>query len=270
MFVRPTPPSLLGSFDELPVLEESRRLVLFLDYDGTLTPIVRRPEMANLSPQIRESLRSLAERFPVAIVSGRDLEDVRRRVGVDELVYAGSHGFDIAGPRGLRLQQPDAMRLLPRLDEAETLLREILDVVPGCRIERKRFSLAIHYREVQKASSEQVREIVDQTVERVRDLCKRPGKKVYEIQPDVDWDKGRAVEWLLQELKATGPGYLPIYLGDDRTDEDAFRVIRNRGLGILIASRGRESAARYRLADPGEVRRLLDHLVRSSDEHPPL
>lgn len=103
----------------------SGRVAVFLDYDGTLTPIVSQPEDAWLSDSMQQTLRELARQAPVAILSGRDLDDVRRRVNLDGIVYAGSHGFDIAGPRGLRKQV--ATEFLPKLDIAEKELHEALD-----------------------------------------------------------------------------------------------------------------------------------------------
>src|SRR5437667_63887 len=121
----------------------SGRAAVFLDYDGTLTPIVSQPEDAWLSDSMRQTLLELAARAPVvAILSGRDLDDVRRRVNIDAIVYAGSHGFDIAGPHGLRRQM--ATEFLPTLDMAEKELHEALDGISGARVERKRFSIAAH------------------------------------------------------------------------------------------------------------------------------
>src|SRR5262245_65261350 len=115
------------------------RLAVFLDYDGTLTPIVSRPEDAWLPDAMRQTLRSLAARLPVAILSGRDLDDVRGRVHVDGIVYAGSHGFDIAGAGGLRRELGPAY--LPVLDAAETDLRGMLDEIPGAQVERTHLSV---------------------------------------------------------------------------------------------------------------------------------
>ncbi len=126
----------------------SGKVAVFLDYDGTLTPIVSQPEDALLPDSMRQTLQALAAQAPVAILSGRDLDDVRRRVNLDGIVYAGSHGFDIAGPRGLRRQV--ATEFLPKLDIAEKELHEALDGIPGARVERKHFSIAVHYRNVKK------------------------------------------------------------------------------------------------------------------------
>src|SRR6201993_2101251 len=136
-------PSALDRLDEIIVPARDKRLAVFLDYDGTLTPIVSQPEGAWLSDSMRQTLRELAARAPVvAILSGRDLDDVGRRVNIDSIVYAGSHGFDIAGPRGLRRQM--ALEFLPDLDVVEKELHEALDKIPGVQVERKRFSIAAH------------------------------------------------------------------------------------------------------------------------------
>src|SRR5438128_12436123 len=140
-------PSALEHLQE--VAGGSGRAAVFLDYDGTLTPIVSQPEDAWLSDSMRQTLRELAARAPVvAILSGRDLDDVRRRVNIDSIVYAGSHGFDIAGPRGLRRQM--ATELLSNLDMAEKELHQALEGIPGARVERKLFSVAAHYRNVKE------------------------------------------------------------------------------------------------------------------------
>src|SRR6266478_6912157 len=132
----------------------SGRAAVFLDYDGTLTPIVSQPEDAWLSDSMRQTLRELAARAPVAILSGRDLDNVQRRVNVNGIVYAVSHGFDIAGPRGLRKQV--ATEFLPKLDMVEKELHEALDEIPGARVERKHFSIAAHYRNMRENEASKV------------------------------------------------------------------------------------------------------------------
>ena len=126
-----------------------RSLAIFLDYDGTLTPIVSRPDQAVLADSTRAILRRLTAKVPVAVLSGRELGDVRMRVGIDGVFYAGSHGFDIAGPRGL--QRQEAQEFLPALDAAEKELREKLTGIAGALVERKRFSIAAHYRNVSES-----------------------------------------------------------------------------------------------------------------------
>ncbi len=236
------------------------RLAVFLDYDGTLTPIVSHPEDAWLSDSMRQTLRSLAALVPVAILSGRDLDDVRGRVHVDGIVYAGSHGFDIAGAGGLRRQLGAAY--LPVLDTAEVELREALDEIPDAQLERKHFSVAAHYRNVNENDAFRVALAVDAVAARHSELRRIDGKKVYELLPDIDWDKGKAVLWLLETLDPVRGKVLPIYIGDDRTDEDAFRALKERGIGILVSEQSQPTAARYSLKNLAEVERFLRALNR--------
>jgi alpha,alpha-trehalase len=235
-----------------------RRLAVFLDYDGTLTPIVSQPDQALLSDSTRQVVRTLAVHAPVAILTARDLDDVRRRVNIDGIAYAGSHGFDIAGPRGLRKQV--AAEFLPILDVAEKELREKLAGTPGALLERKRFSIAAHYRQATESGVSKITQAVNEAAARHGELRKIAGKKVYELQPDIDWNKGRAVLWLLETLGLDRPDVLPLYLGDDRTDEDAFRVLQQRGVGVIVSEQPRATAARYALKDPAEVERFLHEL----------
>jgi alpha,alpha-trehalase len=237
------------------------RLAVFLDYDGTLTPIVDRPEDARLGEPARMAVARLARSCPVAIVSGRDLADVRGLVGLDGLYYAGSHGFDIAGPDGPHAPPAGAAGARPALDAAEGRLREALAAIPGARLERKRFSIAVHYRLVADARVADVERAVAGAHRAQPGLRRRGGKKVFELQPDVDWHKGAAVRWLLRELGLTGPGVRPVYVGDDETDEDAFRAIEPPGAGVVVLDAPRETAATYRLRSPDEVRQLLEGLA---------
>jgi len=250
-------PSALEHVEE--IAGRSGRVAVFLDYDGTLTPIVSHPENAWLADSMRQTLRELAARAPVAILSGRDLDDVRRRVNIDAIVYAGSHGFDIAGPRGLRRQV--AADFLPKLDIAEKELRGALDGILDAQVERKHFSIAAHYRNVRENDILRVKQAVDEVAARHRELRSMDGKKVYEVLPDIDWDKGKAVLWLLETLELEHGDVRPIYIGDDSTDEDAFRALEQRGVGILVTEQPRRSVARYVLKDSGEVELLLRHLT---------
>jgi trehalose 6-phosphate phosphatase len=237
----------------------SDRLAVFLDYDGTLTPIVSHPQDAWLTDSMRETLRKLAGWVPVAILSGRDLDDVRGRVHVDGIVYAGSHGFDIAGAGGSRRQLGAAY--LSVLGTAETELREALDEIPGAQLERKQFSVAAHYRNVNENDASRVALAVDAIAARHHDLRRIDGKKVYELLPRIEWDKGKAVLWLLEALGLERENVRPIYIGDDNTDEDAFRALKERGVGILVSDESQPTSATYSLKNPSEVERFLRTLA---------
>jgi trehalose 6-phosphate phosphatase len=250
-------PSALGHVQE--IAGRGDQLAVFLDYDGTLTPIVSRPDKAVLTDSTRAILRTLAAKIPVAILSGRELEDVRERVAIDGIVYAGSHGFDIAGPRGLRRQE--ATEFLPVLDEAEKELREKLAGIAGALVERKCFSIAAHYRNVNETDFLRMERVVSEIAARHRELRRIDGKKVYELLPNIDWDKGKAALWVLEHLRLERPNARPIYIGDDRTDEDAFRALEQRGIGVLVSEEPKPTAASYSLGNPSEVERFLRKLV---------
>lgn len=238
-----------------------RRPAFFLDYDGTLVPIVPRPEEAILSAATRDVLGRLAERFVVAVVSGRDREDVERHVGLAGLWYAGSHGFDISGPQG-EVHLHAAEDVEPLVGALADRLERELGEIPGAQVEPKRFTVAVHYRRVAAAEVASVGRIVDRAVADHPRFRKASGKMVWEIRPDLDWDKGRAVLRLLDLVGAEHPGLIPVYIGDDRTDEDAFRAVRDSGVGILVSNDPeRDTAAGHRLSGPDEVRALLGRIA---------
>jgi alpha,alpha-trehalase len=254
------PPSALEHIEEIEERLKDKTAAVFLDYDGTLTPIVETPDRAILSQDMRETVRSLSARCPVAVISGRDLNDVRKLVGIDTTFYAGSHGFDIAGPEEHRMKQQQGTDFLPVLDRVEQNLQERLHDIPGTLVERKKFSIAVHYRKVDPSRVDEVERIVDEIVEGHSELRKSSGKKVFDLQPNIDWHKGKAVLWLLETLQLNRTDVMPVYLGDDTTDEDAFTTLEGRGITVVVMRQPRPTAARYRLTDTADVRTFLESL----------
>ncbi len=207
---------------------------------------------------MRAALSQLAARVPVAIVSGRDLKDVQAFVQDDSLYYAGSHGFDLAGPGGWREVVDKGERFLPVLKAAADDLEERLARIGGAVVERKRFSLAVHFRQVSEADEAAVAQAVREVIAAHDDLRMSAGKKVFDIKPRVDWHKGRAVLSLLTTLHLDGDDVLPVYVGDDTTDEDAFRSLSDRGLGIVVRDGAdRRTSARLALDGTEDVERFL-------------
>jgi trehalose-phosphatase len=261
-------PSALDRWEDVERRLRGRELAVFLDYDGTLSPIVERPEDAVLSAATRDALRRLAGRFPVTIVSGRGREDVADKVAIDSLVYAGSHGFDIAGPptpTGGPIRHQVGEGVPQRIEEASARLEEALAGIPGARVEPKRFAVAVHFRQSPEEAVPRVEAAVDRVASALPGLRKTHGKKIFELRPDLEWDKGHALLWVLEALGLDRPGVAPLYVGDDVTDEDAFRELNrrfgDRALGVLVAEEPRASEARFRLRDPEEVRRFLERLA---------
>lgn len=261
-------PSAFERPEELGRRLAGRKPAVFLDYDGTLTPIVERPELAVLSESMRGIVRDLSRRCQVAVVSGRDRADVERQVGLDGLTFAGSHGFDIRVPGGKRISRREGEDFLPLLDAVKTRLHHEVASVEGALVEPKKASVAVHYRQVAAAEQPRIAAMIWAILADHPTLRVTPGKMVFEIQPKLDWNKGRAVLWLLEALDLTAPDVLPLYFGDDITDEDAFDVLAGRGIGFYVggAPHGpaddRPTAADYRLATPEDVGRLLATLAR--------
>src|SRR5258707_7903459 len=234
-----------------------KRLAVFLDYDGTLTPIRDRPQDAMLSDSMREVVRRLAEQVPVVVVSGRDRKVVQQLMGLDNLIVAGDDGFDIWSPTAGSIQREEGASFEDLLQEVEAQLRAELATLPGTLLEPKKFSVAVHFRLVAEAQQTRVKQIVDAILDEHPQLKVTPGKMVLEIQPRLDWDKGKAVLYLLTALDLDRDDVVPVYLGDDITDEDAFRALAGRGIGIFVGSAsdpetaGRTTAAGYVLTTIG-------------------
>ncbi len=250
-------PSALLLFKEFTTRFHEKQFVVFLDYDGTLTPIVERPELAKLSQDMRDTLQLLSRHCPIGIISGRDRNDVSHLVNLDSLIFAGSHGFDIAGPEGFNLHHEVGAQFSSALDQAETALQAWLKNISGSLLERKRFSIAIHYRLVDPDNVPKIEQAVTQILSSFPTLRRSEGKKVFEIQPRMDWDKGKALLWLLDGLKWKEKNYSPVFIGDDLTDEDAFRILPNIGVGIVVEEGYRFSSADYALRSPDEVQQFL-------------
>lgn len=233
-------------------------LGVFLDFDGTLAPIVERPGDARPLPGICALVESLGDEFPVAVISGRGLDDVQQRLGARNIYYAGSHGMEILSPDGSRHEAPEVEKMLEALDRHEKWLRQEFNGTRGVEIERKRFGVAVHFRRNRSAQMK-VEETLNQIVGKSEGLKVGTGKLVRELQPDVDWNKGTALRFIVSQLQ--DKTLRPLYIGDDTTDEDAFEEIRDEGVGILVAEEERDSAAHLRLHDPEEVRLFLQHLA---------
>lgn len=261
-------PNALDRYAEIESELRGKQTVVFLDYDGTVTPIVERPDLAILSEGMRNAIEYLAAVCTVAVVSGRDRQDVQRLVGLDELIYAGSHGFDIAGPAGLRIRHEEGTAYISIIQRAAARLMEAVGPIRGALVEPKRFAVAIHYRQVSPANVPAVETAVDNVLNDMPELRKTTGKKVFELRPRLDWDKGKAVVWLLRVLGLNGREVLPFYFGDDTTDEDAFAVLKQRGIGILVGNPAGDTSARYVLDSPVDVERFLRKLATTlRDRH---
>lgn len=256
-----TLPDALGEADAI-VAGLLPRAAVFLDFDGTLSPIVDDPDRAEALPGIPVLLERLASRLPVAVVSGRGLADLMPRVAVEGVAHAGSHGFEIRTRDG-REVRPFPEAAAP-LEGAMPDLRRVAEATPGSRLEDKRFALALHLRGVSPDLEESAVARAHGIAE-ARGLRFSHGRRVVELRPPDAWDKGRAVEWFLDRWASGGSRPRALYIGDDVTDEDAFRALaRGGGTGIVVRPPApRETAARWALEGPTEVRALLARLAEA-------
>jgi len=236
---------------------------VLLDYDGTLTPLVADPATACLSPAMRQVLTLLVQHphFQVAIMSGRTLADLQAHVDGQVPYLAGNHGLEMVGPQA-RYCHPAARHLRPELAALAQSLHHHLRARAGVWVEDKGLTLTVHVREVPPACrrvvQEQIVHLLRPALE-TRQFALRTGTAVLEVRPRVQWDKGEAVRWLVERMcgdqQATRP--LVIYMGDDETDEDAFRAVRREGLGIVVGEDRLFSAAHYAVASVEQTAQFL-------------
>ncbi|CAL0319493.1 unnamed protein product [Lupinus luteus] len=277
-------PSALHSFDTLMKAAIGKKIIVFLDYDGTLSPIVNDPDRAFMSDEMRAAVSEIASYFPTAIISGRSREKVKDFVKLNNLYYAGSHGMDIMAPPSMSVGSSNiehcdmsnsingnevafqpAKKFLPAIRELLRRLENEVKEIEGAKLEDNGFCISVHFRHVPEEDYGLLEEKVKCVLEMNPQFHLTEGIKVMEIRPSIEWNKGNAVEYFLDTLGlSSSSNILPVYIGDDRTDEDAFKVIRSRGQGypIIVSSTPRETNAFYSLRDPSEVLIFLSRLAK--------
>jgi len=253
-------------WDRLKEELSNRYIMLFLDYDGTLTPIVSSPRIALISREAKELLNELSNspKCKLAIISGRALKDIINIIGLKGIIYSGNHGLEIKGPK-IKFATPVSARYKAILKHLKNNLKKKLSFIKGAFVEDKGLSLSLHYRLVDKKNIPQVKTIFHETVilYLVRNKIKiKTGKMVLEVRPPSEWDKGKVVLWLLtrQRFALKGKNVFPIYIGDDKTDEDAFKALEKKGLTIFVGE-PKVSYAKYYLKDTGEVFEFLQKVL---------
>ncbi|MFH0913444.1 MAG: trehalose-phosphatase [Candidatus Omnitrophota bacterium] len=257
---------LFESWDKIKKDINGKYILLFLDYDGTLSPIVNTPDEAVIPRQIQSLLDRLSgdPRCKIAVISGRSLKDIKNKVGLKNIIYSGNHGMEIESPK-IKFTSPVSPGYKTILEKIKEDLSARLSVIKGALVEDKGLGLSVHYRQVDKESVALLKTLFHEAViiHLVRNRIRvESGKMVMEVRPPVKWDKGRVVMWLLarQRFSLKGGKIFPVYLGDDVTDEDAFRVLKNRGLTVLVGN-PRPSHAQYYLKDTDEVAGFLKRVL---------
>ena len=259
--------------DTLFVLEKHKRVFIFLDYDGTVTPIVPVPADAILSDAMKSTLAEVAVRFSLGIVTGRGRSAITDFLS-DELIgkvsLAASHGFDIHMRHGKMLHVGDNHQLTNFRRFKEDLKGCVGEFPRGCCIEETGYSVSLHYRHVKREEWALVESMLDSLISRYSGLVRKDGKMVFETRLDIDWNKGKAIEYILSNTtdpSETLEDIFIIYIGDDITDEDGFFSVNKypHHLSIIVSPDeeiGRPTHAEYRLCDPSEVHVFLNILLR--------
>jgi trehalose-phosphatase len=231
-------------------------LLLGLDFDGTLTPLVDDPQTVSLTSTMKTVLQSLADRqeTTVALISGRSYADLKAHVAIAGAIYAGNHGLEIMG-RGFQFVEPNAAAASRALKDIAKELGRQLQHIAGAFVEDKGLTLSIHYRRVAAMDREEVWRIVYNALANTNEFFHiTTGNKVYEVRPRLRWNKGTALRWIQDRLEQ--PEALVIYAGDDVTDEDAFAALSD-GVTIKVGDSA-ETAAQYLLESPTEILRFLE------------
>jgi trehalose 6-phosphate phosphatase len=255
-------PSFAGAY------QTAAHVLLLFDYDGTLTPIVERPEKARFAASMKDKLAGLARRprVTVGVVSGRALAELKSMVSIEGIYYAGNHGLEIEGP-GLSWVSPGAEAARPMIKDLAARLAAALRGTAGVLVEDKGLGVGVHYRLVAPGQEEAVRETFRRLTAPLAEAGKvkiTSGKKVLEVRPPIDWHKGKAVAAIRREIMKLLrlDRIMTVYLGDDRTDEDGFRAVGGlEGWGVYVGGDNPASAAGYYLDSTDEVGELLDRLL---------
>jgi trehalose-phosphatase len=261
------------AFDHWPRIEialrDAAQCLLLLDYDGTLSAIVNEPSLAVPAPGVLEALAELQrlDDMRIAVVSGRSLEDIRSRLGLD-LIYGGNHGLEIEGP-GIRYVDKDAAAAAPHVAALCDSLAGPLSAFPGALLERKGLTASVHFRCVPSSEQARLIALVGRIAEPFSRLVEvREGKKVLELRPRVASHKGTAARLILETFGSGSKKTLPVCLGDDATDEDIFREFPD---GVTVHVGGPvNTAARYFLAGVPEVVEMLNRIARTWRDRKPV
>ncbi|WP_353683738.1 trehalose-phosphatase [Thermodesulfovibrio sp. 3907-1M] len=234
-----------------------KKIFLFFDFDGTLVPIMKNPEDCYLSYELKEVFKELKNKIKIGIISGRDLKDLKKRVSIKGVYYSGSHGLYIEGPE-IKYINPDAERLKDYINKIYREVKKLNDKFLGMVVEKKEFSFALHYRQVDAKNRSTLKKLFSDIISNFnQDYIKiLKGKMVFEVLPAVNWNKGSAVSFLISHFKGE---HLPVFVGDDITDETVFSEINDKGLTVKVGY-SKKTLAKYFIRNQKEVYRFIKTL----------
>ena len=264
-------------FDNIQIVNEllhtKENVILLTDFDGTLTPIRKHPDLAALSEEIRQTLIKFTQDKAIflGIITGRSLKQIKKLVNIQDVLYVANHGIELEGP-GIRSTCPEAKKARSTLWHIYMKLFKSLRHIEGIYVEDKGLSVSLHYRAVKKRGAvERVRGTLHAITKPFLDrkmLSLSTGKMVYEIRPPVEWNKASTIQWLLAHYfpEEFTEDALLIYLGDDKADIEVFDSLRGKGLTIFVGNPLDTSTADYYVHSPDEVKAFLEHLYEQKHE----
>jgi len=257
---------LFSNLDQIESIIKNKPLFLLLDYDGTLTPIRKTPGQANILSRTKSLLKDISKnkKIKLAIISGRSLIDIESKVGLSNIIYSGNHGLEISGPKiKFKMFVPKESR--KTIEEISRQLKKEFSSINGVIIEDKGFGVALHFRQVYKRQIPAVKAIFNKITGPYlsgNKIMIKPGKMVFDVRPAISWDKGKAVSMLLKLKKRLWgkKTILPVYIGDDITDEDAFSALKSKGITVFVG-KNKKTNAKYYLNNTGEVLKFLRFIL---------
>ena len=240
-----------------------RKILFFLDYDGTLAPIKRTPSLAKITKPVKNTILKLSKKsgVEVFIISGRSLKDIKKFISIPGITYAGNHGMEISGP-GLKYINKTAKSLKPVIKKSINFLKKNIKV-RGVIFENKGYTASVHYRVVKKKDLPLLKKAFFKHIKKLKKLYNIKvtlGKKIFEIRPKSEWNKGKSIKWILSK-KSYQKKCLPICIGDDITDEDSFKAVGKRGITIFVSRKNKKTSAQYIIDSPMEVYKLLSWYI---------
>jgi trehalose 6-phosphate phosphatase len=277
------------------LLRTREKVILLTDFDGTLAPIQKHPDLAALSEEIRQILIKFSQHKAIflGIITGRSLKQIKKLVNIPEILYVANHGIEIEGP-GIHYVSKEAKKARYLLWHIYMRLFKSLKHIEGMHIEDKGFSISLHYRTVKKKGDV---EYITSTLHAITKpfldrklLSISTGKMVYEIRPPVKWNKASTIKWLLSHYftEEFTEGAILIYLGDDKADIEVFESLNGKGLAIFVGNPANisvtghyhvagndnyrspftptTSVADYYVHSPEEVKTFLEHLYEQKHE----
>jgi len=257
---------LFSSLGKIEKIISNSTLFLLLDYDGTLTRIRKAPKSAVISPRTKNLLNDISKngKIKLAVISGRALPDIKSKIGLRNIIYSGNHGLEISGPKiKFKMFVPKESRKI--IGEIRRQLKKEFSSINGVIIEDKGFGVALHFRQVHKRQVPEVEAIFNRITgpySSGNKIMIKPGKMVFDVRPAISWDKGKAVSMLLKLKKhlCGKKTILPVYIGDDKTDEDAFSALKSKGITVFVG-KNKKTNAKYYLNNTGEVLKFLKFIL---------